>query len=1418
VPTATPAATAAPPPDVPPITGPLPKVFLSEFLANPSAVNDSVGEWIELHNADNVPVNLRGWRIADLGTDSHIIHSNLIIQPGQYLILGRSDRPSDNGGVTVAYRYASISLSNGDDELLLVAPGEREVDRVVWGAVLDTTKGASLERVGFDGGGWATAWQIWPGSAGDFGSPGAPYIPDPNPDPQPPVPDPTAEPTTPPPDVPPITDDPPRLFITEFLANPSAVNDSVGEWIELYNADTVAINLRGWTLHDQDDDRHVIADDLYILPTQHLVLARNGDADVNGGVYADHVYTGLSLANSTDEVILVGPGDVQVDAVRWGDEAPLRVSGGASLERVTFDDPPVWATAHAPWPGSAGDFGSPGQAYAPPADEPTPTATPPLAPPPVTVTPSPDGDPPRLLISEVLANPDAVGDNAGEWFELYNAGALPISLRNWQIADLGSDRITLDTELVLQPGAFAILGRNADAASNGGVVVDLLYAGLSLANGDDELLLVTPDGQEVDRIAWGSDGPAMPRGASLQRTLDDGPSQWFIALNPWPGSAGDRGTPGHGPDMVPPDGTPLPTPTTAPPDPDAIWPIAAAAPLRIEEVAFRASDLEFVVIWNASEDPVGLTGWSIGDAERPGDGEGMYALPDEVTLGPDALFVIARNGATFEARYGRPPAAQFEAPGDVAPSLVRRTDLASGRWALSDSGDEVVLLTPAGEVADALVYGSGDYQALDREGELRPPSDFSLQHIPGERLLDDTTADQRRRFLYAPPEPFAQRDLPTPANTAVVQLKDGYRAAWGSLGARSNHTPGFTAPPHYLAAAARAAGLDFIALADADGVTTPPIDGSAITLPAWRWEDDDDNAAIVFSPRSATLEDVSALMAWLEETNANALWLDGPLPPSPAIRAVDGNAVSAPGGLRRLLTAWQEGDRSLLPAGSTNPPLPGRTVPAPRYTGLAIQTLDLAGVNEAISQGRGWLSSAPGLWLTLRAEVPGAASAWMGSTIEPANAITLQISYGDRTGEIAGLALWRNEQPLRQLDIPPADGRWSLTLPALPGSRYFVVATQTDGDFAVTAPIQVRGSAGQGQVRLNEVMFAPRADYNGDGVGDDNDEYIELLNPGATPVDLSGWQLAHTWSDELKTRRFTFDAGSYLNGGERLVLWRVDTGLYLDDLNEYVRLLTPDGREVDRIEWAALGGGSVGRDEESGDWQEHTMASPGAANAGILETGTETKTKVDPAAGQASGPPGSLALAKRYGLRRWVEFEAIVTAPPGLFNASMYVADPAADGATGGLGIQLYLRNGEFPPLAEGDRVLVSGWTTSFRGEMEVALDTPAQIWRVEGGAPLAPLPVAVGEIGEALEGRLVSFTGVVSGYQGESIFLSDPADPDAEPVRVTVRSSLSWRRPYVNEGDRFTVVGIVGQFAREKPWNGGYRVLVRYPEDLARQ
>jgi hypothetical protein len=266
-------------------------------------------------------------------------------------------------------------------------------------------------------------------------------------------------------------------------------------------------------------------------------------------------------------------------------------------------------------------------------------------------------------------------------------------------------------------------------------------------------------------------------------------------------------------------------------------------------------------------------------------------------------------------------------------------------------------------------------------------------------------------------------------------------------------------------------------------------------------------------------------------------------------------SVDAPDDLPSLYNSWLEAGAPLLPAGNANPPLPNSLPPAPRYSGLAVASVDVTGVQQALAARRGWLTSSPGLWLTLRAERSGE-SAWMGSLIAAGNDLTLHIHYGDRGGEVAGLALWLDNRPIRLLDSPPPDGRWSVTLPAVPGSFLYAVALQADGDFVVSAPLLVE-AGDSGRVLINEVLPSAWADYTGDDDIDVDDEFIELYNPDEQPISLRGWQLADRASDGGVGRRFTFGPGRFVGGRGFLRLWRKETGLSLNNDEDAVFCCAP---------------------------------------------------------------------------------------------------------------------------------------------------------------------------------------------------------------------------------------------------------------------
>jgi hypothetical protein len=744
------------------------------------------------------------------------------------------------------------------------------------------------------------------------------------------------------------------------------------------------------------------------------------------------------------------------------------------------------------------------------------------------------------------------------------------------------------------------------------------------------------------------------------------------------------------------------------------------------------------VLANAGNENLDLSGYLLGDAERPGDGEGLYALPNCV-LAPGTRFVVAREATAFYVRFGRwpdaalepapasPPGAGPPASDQAVPLLARRTDLAHGKLALDDGGDEVLLLAPGLALADALAYGKAEYALLGLAGELHATRGFTLQRVPGAAY--PTVADVRHRFLAAPPRPFEPRGLPLGSSPRTVSLDEGYLGVWGSLGAHSNFTAGYTAPPHFVLAAAAAAGLHFAALAD-DATLSAPVwlPPDFVWLPAWGWED---GTAVIYDGAPAAGLSLEGLRDYLVRSGSPAQWAGKT---NPALAQVVAMAAgdSRSEDIAWFFKRWALFDAPLLPAGNAEPDLPGAVAVAPRYTGLAVRSGDPAGLLEALAAGRGWLTSDTSASLTLRVTGSDGSTWWMGSSLAPASAqasagtggavaLSLEIAYRDLDGEPASLAIWQNGVRVQELVLPPAGGRWRVALSAPPGVLLAAVALQADGDFAVTAPVRL----------------PPPAGSNGD-TPTPGDADGGTPPPGNPPA-----------ADAPETQRPVASAPAHDSDGSN-------------------------------------------------------------ANAGAA-------VLLDPTYGQAGGPPGSVAQAKLAGLGATVEIQAVVTAPPGLFNGSMYVADIAPDGTTAGVGANVYLRQGDFPPLAEGDWVGLRGRWSSYRGEMELLLDGPQDVWQIHTGEPLQPLPVWPHRVCESVEGRLVTFDGLVVGWQGDSLLLVDPAHPAAQPLRVTVRSSLPWPRPYVYKGEVWHVIGVVSQFARSSPWNGGYRILPRYPHDLVR-
>ena len=107
-------------------------IVISEIMPNPASVSDSYGEWFELYNSGDTTINLSNWLIKSGENEEHIISGDvsLFIDPDQYLVFGKNDNISINGGLVIDYQYSNISFSNNNDELLIINQNGEIVDEV----------------------------------------------------------------------------------------------------------------------------------------------------------------------------------------------------------------------------------------------------------------------------------------------------------------------------------------------------------------------------------------------------------------------------------------------------------------------------------------------------------------------------------------------------------------------------------------------------------------------------------------------------------------------------------------------------------------------------------------------------------------------------------------------------------------------------------------------------------------------------------------------------------------------------------------------------------------------------------------------------------------------------------------------------------------------------------------------------------------------------------------------------------------------------------------------------------------------------------------------------------------------------------------------------------------------------------------
>jgi VCBS repeat-containing protein len=489
-----------------------PRIVITEIMANPAVISDADGEWFEVYNAGAAPVDFNGWTI-QIGNNSILVDSPtpLLVAPGGFFVFAANPFfvfPAN-------YITGPLGLANGGTTIALFDPDGSEIDSVNYSQANEfpaDVEGHSLylRDVGADNND-GLLWEATPNAfpydlVGNLGTPGianpifggAAGIGDP-----------------------PVVDQP-AVFLSgalltlnadgAFVFDTNHAYDFLAEgqsWINqfaytLSNGQTANVILTTDGANDAPaahDDDYAALEDVPLIGGSVF----GNDSDVDQGTLLT-----ASLVDSTSHGSLTFNADGTFtyvpDSDFFGtDSFTYLANDGFVDSNVATVTILVAATNDAPIANDDSFTTSSGSIISGnvltndtdiDGDLLTVSAIVNLAP--VNVVP-------RIVISEIMDNPNFVSDADGEWFEVYNIEAFPVDLNGWTI-QIGSRTILVDSPspLVVAPGSFFVFAANADSLVNGGIPFVGYAAGpLGLADSGTTLALFDGEGNAIDSVNYG---------------------------------------------------------------------------------------------------------------------------------------------------------------------------------------------------------------------------------------------------------------------------------------------------------------------------------------------------------------------------------------------------------------------------------------------------------------------------------------------------------------------------------------------------------------------------------------------------------------------------------------------------------------------------------------------------------------------------------------------------------------------------------------------------------------------------------------------------------------------------------------------------------------------------------------------------
>ena len=374
-------------------------------------------DWVELYNNSGAPLDVSGWKVR-FGTDAYIIPS-YIIPTNSYVVVAERDSLLNINYPGVPYvGPTNFGLSNSVETIRVFDDNNILVDIVAYSDIspwptnadgngmsltlvspfLDNNNGNNWTTSGVIGGTIGSANNIICGAA------------------------------------------PPNIVINEinYKSNPS-VNS--GDWVELYNTTSSAVDISGWHFLDSDIEYTVPAN-TSLAANAHVVIASNifqfnsifpSVSNVVGSSF-------LGLSGNGEQIALLTDTYCLVDQLEYNDSSPWPLEPDGLGPTLSLIDANYNNTIAGSWASStagSANYGTPGAIN--------------NIPNPCSITPA------NLVITEINYNSGA--DDASNWIEIYNPNASAINLTDYTLNDSG-DGFTIPPNTIIAANDYIVFAEN----------------------------------------------------------------------------------------------------------------------------------------------------------------------------------------------------------------------------------------------------------------------------------------------------------------------------------------------------------------------------------------------------------------------------------------------------------------------------------------------------------------------------------------------------------------------------------------------------------------------------------------------------------------------------------------------------------------------------------------------------------------------------------------------------------------------------------------------------------------------------------------------------------------------------------------------------------------------------------------------